>query len=345
MANLSQKTTDGSPSFKKYVIDNNKLSETEFQIEKGISTPLFIKDKNKLSPSTKLYKEGTKFKITEKKLYEFSEGKMAAVKIGSNSGFFPINKIRKPTGGNGTQYEALIVEATNNFILKCGGFIDIKINGDNKVYKGITAAVQVDGSIKSKGGVKGDPKADIIMCRDISNPLGQGSIYISHKKEGGPEAFQQYGGISEKAGKEIYNHPLTQKFLKEVALAIGDKDQLPYPIMGTFKNDSLANMSIYGPAYGEKFSLQHVQLIGQGSVKFKKASGSSDNLYIMEFGHTSVSGNLSSFTGGYLPVFAATFRAGRGFEYKGKRYNGARIGIYPQKLIATRSGLNTINLK
>jgi hypothetical protein len=56
----------------------------------------------------------------------------------------------------------------------------------------------------------------------------------------------------------------------------------------------------------------------------------------------SLSGDLSHFVGGYLPVFGATFRAGRGFDYKGKRYNGARVAIYPQKLMSTRSQLKTL---
>ncbi len=53
----------------------------------------------------------------------------------------------------------------------------------------------------------------------------------------------------------------------------------------------------------------------------------------------SISGDLSHFNEGYTPVFGATFRAGRGFELDGKRYDGARVGIYPIKLIQTRGGV------
>jgi hypothetical protein len=61
--------------------------------------------------------------------------------------------------------------------------------------------------------------------------------------------------------------------------------------------------------------------------------------------HMSLSGDLSHFKGGYLPVFGATFRAGRGFTYKNKRYNGARVAIYPYKLMATRGGLLIVKIK
>jgi hypothetical protein len=340
MADLSQKATDGRLSFVKYVTENKRLDEIDFEIEKGKPSPLYTKKGTALSPSTKIYKEGTQFKITDKQMFEIGGMKLAKVKVGTVAGYFPINRIRKPTGGNGTQYEDEIVDAVNQFIKDAGGSINIKIKGDSTTYKDILYAVKVDTPIKQKAGVRGDPKADIILCKDIKNPTAPGSIYISHKKEGGPEAFQQYGGLSEQAGSEIYNHPLTQKFLQEVGSAIGRKTQLPYPIMATFTDKKLANMSIYGPEYGKAFSLQHTQLIGQGKVAFNKQR--SGNLYEMNFtSHMSLSGDLSHFTGGYLPVFGATFRAGRGFDFGGKRYNGARVAIYPYKLMATRSGLVT----
>lgn len=342
MADLSSKATDGRLSFVKYVTDNKRYAEIEYEIEKGKSTVIYTKKGNALVPGIKEYKAGTTFKITNPKLFDIGGMKLAQVKIGTQSGYMPINRIRKPTGGNGTQYEDEIVDAINQFIKEAGGPINIKIKGDNKIYKDILYAIKVDTNIKRNAGVRGDPKADIILCKDAKNPTGEGSIYISHKKEGGPEAFQQYGGLSEQAGIEIYNHPLTQRFLKEVANVIGNKDALPNPVMATFKDSGLANMSIYGPEYGKKFSIQHTQLIGQGKVRFKNMRNG--ELYEMDFtSHMSLSGDLSHFTGGYLPVFGATFRAGRGFDYGGKRYNGARVAIYPYKLMATRGGLITLS--
>ena len=103
----------------------------------------------------------------------------------------------------------------------------------------------------------------------------------------------------------------------------------------------LANMSIYGPEYGSAFSLQHTQVIGQGKPVFKVEK----SFYVLDFSsHMSLSGDLSHFTGGYEPVFGATFRAGRGFELKNIRYSGARVGIYPRKLIEGRGGLKVYKI-
>jgi hypothetical protein len=344
MADLSQKATDGRTSFVKYVTENKRFREIDYEIERGRKTPIFIKSGRNLVASKKEYGEGTKLKITEAKMIEFSDMKLAAVKIGTVAGFIPIKMIRKPTGGNGTQYEDEVVDSINKFILEAGGPIDIKLKGDSKTYKGILYAIKVDSAIKAKAGVRGDPKADIILCKDKDNPTAAGSIYVSHKKEGGPEAFQQYGGLSQQAGEAIYNHKLTQKFLAKVAEAIGKGSQLPYPVMAHFKDDTLSNMAIYGPDYGRAFSLQHTQIIGQGLSRFRNVSNG--KYYELDFtSHMSLSGDLSHFTGGYLPVFGATFRAGRGFDYKGTRYNGARVAIYPHKLMATRGGLVEFNFK
>lgn len=336
MADLGSKATDGTLSFTKYVTNNPRFHEIDYEIEKGKRTPVYTKQSSGLKASTKMLTEGVKIKITDKKFYEISGMKLALIKSGQLNGYIPINMIRKPTGGNGTQYEDQVVDAINAYILKAGGKINIKLKGDSKVYKDLCYAVKVDGNIKRSGGVKGDPKADIIICRNDKSPLGPGGIYISHKKEGGPEAFQQYGGLSEQAGEDIYNHKLVQKFLDIVANTLGTSNQLPHPVIGYFNDNTLANMSIYGPDYGKPFSLQHTQLIGQGNPVFKEIGA---NVELSFSSHMSLSGDLSHFKGGYLPVFGATFRAGRGFEYKGQRYNGARVAIYPHKLMATRSNL------
>jgi len=315
MADLGSKATDGRLSFIKYVTENKRFSEIEFEIEKGKSTVLYTKKGKNLVAGTKEFKAGTKIKITNSDMFEVGKLKMASVKIGQTAGYI---------------------------ILDAGGKIDVKLKGDNKIYKDISYAIKVDSSIKQKAGVKGDPKADIILCKDKKSPTVVGSIYISHKKEGGPEAFQQYGGLSEQAGEHIYKHPLVQKFLGEVAKVIGNNNQLPVPVMGEFTDDELANMSIYGPEYGHAFSLQHTQLIGQGKPVFNNKNKCVE----LDFSsHMSLSGDLSHFKGGYLPVFGATFRAGRGFTYKNKRYNGARVAIYPYKLMATRGDLLIVKIK
>ena len=251
---------------------------------------------------------------------------------------------RSETGAisNGTSYEDAVVAIINQTIATAGGSIDIKLKGDSKVYKGITAAVKVDSKIKAEGGVTKDPKADIILCTDDAKPLGKGSIYISHKKAGGAEAFQQYGGISSAAGEDVANHPLVKAFIRQVVEIIGSAEMLEHPVMGTFSNGDLSNMSIFGPGHGSDYSLQHVQAIGQGEAVLKQ----SGKFYILDFTHhMSLSSDLSHFKGDYEPVFGATFRTGRTFKLGATVISDVRLGIYPRKLMAGRTGLITVKVK
>ena len=309
MADLAGKTTSGESAWDKYIGRNKAWSKLELEAEtdgvlykrKGINLEEFLE-----------FKKGTPIKLKRNNTVIISGKKFAEVQIQKKDGYVPLSSIRKPTNFTPTGYEAEVVSMINNVIKKNGNVpIDIIIQGI-KIYKGITGAIQVDTNIKRAGGVSADPKADIILYVDTKNLLSPNNIYISHKKEGGPEAFQQYGGLTEKAGEKIYNHPETKKFLKAVAKNIG-KDGLKNPMFMRVKDPNLKNMSIFGPDYGSKFSLEHVQLIGQGLPKLTPTK--KENVWQLTFSsHMSVSGDLSHFSQGYTPVFGATYRAGRGFE-------------------------------
>lgn len=343
MATLNDKTTNGTLNVEKYVVKNNRLKKIDFSIDDKQETALFKKKGNKLEASTKLFKGKTKLKIIEQKVYNFGASQFVMVKIGSLSGLIPINKIKIPTIGNGTQYEDEVVDLINDVIVKNGGSINIKLKGDSVIYKDILYAVKVDLKIKRMGGAKkGDPKADIILCKDIKKPIDKTSIYVSHKKEGGPEAFQQYGGLSEAAGLDIFNHRKVQNFLKLVSSHITE-NKLESPVMALFTDKDLSSKSIFGPDFGKAYSLDHTQIIGQGKPKL--TSRNNGKYFELDFSsHMSLSGDLGHFKGGYEPVLGATYRAGRGFNFQGKRYVGARVGIYPRKLIETRTDLIVYNL-
>ncbi len=341
MASLGTKTTSGELAWDKYVLRNKNWKELALVTE--VVTALLKKSGRTVEEVVDLPK-GQPIKLKSEKTQIVGTKKYATVTVTVKNkkldGLLPITAIRKPTASSPTAYEVEVVNAINKVIASNGNApIDVKIKGSAKVYKGIAGAIQVDTSIKRLGGVTSDPKADIILYVDKKQLLSPKNIYISHKKEGGPEAFQQYGGLSEKSGDIIYNHPETKKFLKAVAKNVG-KNGLKNPMFMKVKDNSLKNMAIYGPDYGKGFSLQHTQIIGQG---LPKLTIDSKGIATLDFtSHMSISGNLSHFTEGYTPVFGATFRAGRGFMLDGKRYDGVRVGIYPMKLISSRGGVQEI---
>jgi hypothetical protein len=339
MADLGGRTTSGELAWDKYVHKNKKWKELKLEVERD--GELLKKTGSKLERIISVSK-GTTIQLKSNLASNLMGKKYATVVINRKEGLILISSIRKPTNFAPTGYETEVVNLINKHIAQNNNIpIDIMIKGTNKTYKGISGAIQVDTQIKRQGGVSADPKADIILYVDKKNILSPNNIFISHKKEGGPEAFQQYGGLTEKAGEEIYNHPETKKFLKAVAKNIDPEKGLRNPMFMKVKDNKLKNMSIYGPEFTGKYGLQHVQLIGQGLPKLTPTK--KENVYVLDFtSHMSISGNLSHFGGGYTPVFGATFRAGRGFELDGKRYDGARVGIYPIKLIETRGGVTEV---
>ena len=79
------------------------------------------------------------------------------------------------------------------------------------------------------------------------------------------------------------------------------------------------------------------QIIGQGNPILR--STKKETTFILEWSdHSGVSGDISVFTSGYVPVIGATYRAGRSFTVDGNRYDGARVGIMPKALISSRTG-------
>lgn len=338
MASLSGRTTSGESAWRKYIYTNKNWKELNLEAETNGS---LVKRVGSKTETILEFDKGTPIKLTSNMETIISGKKFAKVIINKKEGLASLSSIRKPTNFNPTGYEVEVVSMINNVIAQNNNIpIDIKIKGDNVVYEKIYGAIQVDTKIKRSAGIKSDPKADIILYTDKNKLDSPKNIYISHKKEGGPEAFQQYGGLSPSAGLQIYNHSETKKFLKAVAKNIKD-DQLQNPMFMKVKDSRLKNLSIYGPDFGKQFGLQHTQIIGQGKSILRTTR--KENLWELDFSsHMSLSGRLDHFDGDYTPVFAATYRAGRGFEIDGVRYSGARVGIYPIKLIATRGGVQEI---
>lgn len=307
----------------------HKLEQLGHKVTEKTRTALIIETKENRVDFLK------KIALSVNGRYEEKSAKSSAGRVAVGDTFI-YAKLPKGTRSP-TMYEQEVVTAINNKINAIGTPIDI-IAG-NKTFKNIIGAIQVDTNIKRLGGARNDPKTDIILYSDIKNLLDPNNIFISHKKAGGPEAFQQYGGVTELAGLNIYNHPEVQDFMESV-IAYVQNGKLLFPVMKPVKDIKLINWSIFGPeSHTNKYSLQHCTLIGQGQATLNEQS---DGKFKLDFQHMSLSNDLRHFKGEYEPVFGATYRSGRGFTYKGVSYSGVRLGIYPKKLMQGRGGLITL---
>ena len=187
--------------------------------------------------------------------------------------------------------------------------------------------------------IRGDPKADIALINDNNKEVG----FISHKKEGGAKAFQQYGGISKKAGEVIYGNSMVTKYVTDLQKAIGSniakQGQSFYRyIPNTAAGKVLVGQSVYGPKYnnGRSFNRDSVHCIGQGTPQLAKTSSGVYKLTFSESTHTANEIAWAFKRDNYRAVFASTFRNGRKTEVKGATVSNMRSGIYPYDFVAGR---------
>ena len=189
--------------------------------------------------------------------------------------------------------------------------------------------------------IRGDPKADIALIDNLNKEVG----FISHKKAGGAKAFQQYGGMSKKAGNVIYTNNMVKKYVKDLKLKIGgDKAKSGQSfyryVPNTNLGKTLVGQSVYGPKYnqGITFNRDSVHCIGQGTpiLTFIK-----DNIFELTFSETMHTANKIdwAFKNLYKAVFASTYRAHRKTESIGDVIDNLRSGIYPYDFIAGRKAL------
>ena len=306
---MTGKATDGRPNWQKYVVDNPKALEIDWELNKD---------------GFEHYTKGTKFKLVSKNIFDV-DGKPA---LDTSIGKVPLRFILKPSGFKAMAAEMMATNELNDEIKKAtsenNGPINIKIGPFT--VKDVVAA--------GADHIKGDPKADIALIDSNGKEVG----FISHKKEGGASAFQQYSGISKAAGlvnKEI------DSFLDALHADAGATAPKAYAVYREVKDKKLINQSVYGPDYPGKFGRENCHCIGLGTPILVK-KGATYELDFSENIH--YNGDVKwAQKGKYLAVFGATMRANRKITTKdGKTTKNVRAGIYPLSVIKSRKALKEI---
>ena len=328
MAVLSTKTTSGLPAWDKYVKKNPKWRELNLVIENGMTASML---NSAGTAEIKQLKAGDVFTLTSSSTKDVKRVQHAQVYCNNKKGLIPLNRIRKPTSTDVLKEEAIALsslESRIKEIVSQVGPFEMVIKGDprKRVFKDIVGTRNVTEKVMGR-----EAKSDF----NIVSSLGD-AIFISHKKTGGAKAFQQYGGVSRKSGTQIQNHPEVQNFLNELTERIVD-NKLINPCFTYVNDDRLVGYSVFGSNYGGSFGIDNVHVIGQGDPIIRSMDRY-ENRFELDFSdHLVHNGQVREFKqGDYRTVLAATFRAGRSFEYNGKRYTGARVGIYPFDFIKGR---------
>jgi len=223
MANLSGKTSDGKLSFEKYISNNPKWhSLMEFTVEKGVSgVPIVDIKANTITETKNIVSEGDKLVIMSKVYKTVKKKRYTKIKIvGSRTvqgelnyattgiqGYLDLRFIRKPTGTDVMKAEHAAIRDLDSAIRKIEVPVTIIVNKTKETKKQFI----VKDIIEARK-IGGTPKADLALFDKYGVPV----FWISHKKEGGASAFQQYSGISERSGAAIYQHKECKQFMRKV---------------------------------------------------------------------------------------------------------------------------------
>ena len=336
MAVLSGKSTSGESAFDKYIGNNSMWKDLVLKVEVNMNATFFKSNKK---DTHGVLKAGTEMKLAGNSKDTIGKLQVAHVKVGSKTGYIALNRIRKPTKTNVMAAEEAAIRDLDKLIKDLVTQLGpIKICTPSGDFKNCVGVRNITEKVLGR-----EAKADFAIYDDKDKD----QIFISHKKAGGPAAYQQYGGVSPKSGSAnnptlIYEDEKTKNFLRKVAgYIVGDK--LQNPVYSYVKSNTLINRSVYGPAYGDKYGIDNVNMIAQGNPKLtpKRNEEACFNLTFSD--HVSWNGDSDYFSkGGYRAAFAATYRAGRGFDIDGQRYNGARVAIYPVALVSNRTGAEEV---
>lgn len=333
-ATLSGNSTNGTPNIMKYVVDNPKAMDIEYEIERGKkNVPVFeMTPAGTAGDIVRSIDAGQKFKLRSKKIINIDEyyPTNSAFGLDTNLGIIPARFVRKPSGFKAMDAEIIATNSLDAEIKKA-----VRENNGKGITLKIGKFTIKDVFSAGSDHIKGDPKADIALMNSNGKEVG----FISHKKEGGAKGFSQFGGISLKSGLK---HREIDSFVEALAKkykggAVSRGDALYRPI----KDPKLINASIYGPDFGGPFGRENCHCIGQGNPILTK-EGSSWKLDFSETMH--VNGDYKFATRGkFLAVFGATYRAGRRITTaNGEEVRGVRAGIYPIAYMETRKKLEKI---
>jgi len=163
----------------------------------------------------------------------------------------------------------------------------------------------------------GTPKSDFHAVDASGNEVA----WISHKKGSRAKDFGQWGGMSDREMKAVYqNMPEAKEEILRFAKDVTGITNGAIPRATTYarkiQNGKLRGISIYGNGFGGERGQQNVDLILQGEPKFK-----GNKLVATGSAHT----NGERLEDEFEPVLMAM--------YKGDRDNfgvkGARFSVYP----------------
>jgi hypothetical protein len=208
--------------------------------------------------------------------------------------------------------EVNVIAEVNKKIESLGNGMPVTLYIRNKRFVNVAGFV---------GGV-GTKKADFVIVDYSGNEIG----FLSYKKGNSSLDFQQYGGITDRSGKKISEHPEVEEF-KKVIIDNWETYKKDYKtVWGEIDSNNLKKQAVFGKDYIRKSGHDSVDFLVQGTPRFRK---NGDSIYLTFSTKMVRKGDLSNLQGNYDPVLGA--RSGersRRIKIKSDSIYGVRGGVW-----------------
>jgi len=363
MAHLGTKAAD----WPKYVANNPNSANIKYSVENGISNEPVYKDIT-LKQAILTLNAGQEVNIISKQFTQIGRSKYAHIRVNGKTGYIRISAIRKPTGKGGADAEQRTLDATIATLHKLQEIsgigrgnnvgIDLLVPGIG-MFTGITGIEKVPNRIHGR-----EAKSDFAF----KNALGKKILFISHKDGTGPDAFGQYGGVSQSSSgniqdaAKIYNNVEVQTYLSRLYQLYDDavnrgrlipnnpfnsSGKLTKAVYKLVTSSQLVNEAVYGPDYGGSYGPDNVHLIGQGQFIFNPlVTSDGDVYYRLSFsGPMELNGQTGPFlndNSGYRATLITTCRDGRPTQTPNGTVPQTRTGIYPRRYRQSAISIDTL---
>ena len=230
---------------------------------------------------------------------------------------------RQLKGYPDTQIEFAILTKINKRIEELGGMKPVRLRVKSQTYNDII------GFVPGPSGAK----ADFVGV----DSKGKSIIFISHKDGRTPKDFQQYSGLSSRAGGSIYDHPEVQSFREDIAKK-ETSDFFSKAYHREIKDAQLKQKAIFGKDYGSgRKNENNISLFAQGEPVLTRTSPG--NVTLSFRSKIVESTQLSQLErAGYNPTLGARRgEAYRTVEYRNDKVTGVRAGIFSKEYIEGRN--------
>ena len=165
---------------------------------------------------------------------------------------------RQLKGYPDTQIEFAILTKINKRIEELGMMKPVRLRVKSQTYNDII------GFVPGPSGAK----ADFVGV----DSKGKSIIFISHKDGRRPKDFQQYSGLSSRAGGSIYDHPEVQSFREDIAKK-ETSDFFSKAYHREIKDAQLKQKAIFGKDYGSgRKNENNISLFAQGEPVLTRTS-------------------------------------------------------------------------